>query len=80
METESSLSHSHKYPPPVPILSQISPVHALPSNFLKKKQNFIVKKVQFSVILYGCETWALTFKRNIVEGVRKYGVAEIIWA
>jgi hypothetical protein len=29
------LHHTHKYPPPVPILSQLNPVPTTPSNFLK---------------------------------------------
>ena len=65
----------HNYQPTIPILSQISPTHALPSNFVKKKkqQNFDIKIVKFSVVLYGCETWSLIFKRNIVWGCSRIG-------
>jgi len=41
MESEGSLQYS-QVPPPVPILSQIGPVHALTSHFLKIHLNIVL--------------------------------------
>jgi hypothetical protein len=49
----------HNRSPLVPILSQFDPVHTIPS-YLNIKIR-IHKSIILPVVLYGCDTWSLTF-------------------
>ena len=66
----------HKRPPPVPILSQISPLHASPLHFLEIHFNIIYL---FNVwgyvwVLYGMDVWGLC--NNV--GVDMVGIV-MVW-
>jgi len=47
---------SHKYPPPVPILSQLDPIHIPTSHFLKIHLNIILPSMP------GSPNWSLPFR------------------
>ena len=55
MEPEGSLPYSNKFPPPVPILSQLDPVHTPTSHFLKIHLKIILPSMP------GSPTWSLSF-------------------
>ena len=64
----------HKCPPPVPILRQINPVHALTSNFLKIHLNIIFPSTP------GSSKWWLSLKFSHQNPVYTYPLPALLHA